>query len=130
LGWLHSRPKLHDKDDKPKSRIEQLTDGDPLLELPETNQFIVGCWHELGMCFSGGYGLTPLTFSEIKSYSDSVCQLDSFEVSAIAKMSKAYVNENTLATRDIARAAPHEGEGSIDLIRNNVAEAFKAMFKK
>lgn len=129
MGWLHSRPKIHNKDDNPQSRIEQLTEGDPLLDLPDTDQFIIGCWHELGLCVSGGYGFTPLSFTEIKAYSDSVVELSPFDVSIIAKMSRIYVSEQALATKDVARPAPHEGAANVDLIRQNVAKAFKAMFQ-
>jgi len=55
------------------------------------------------MCSSGGYGYTPLSFVEIKAYSDSVCQLNEFDVSAIAKMSRIYVNEQSASTKDKLR---------------------------
>ena len=130
MGWLHSRPKSHDKDDSNKSRYESLAEGDPLLDLPECDEFIVTCWHELGLCLSGGYGSTPLTFTEIKAYSDSACELSNSDVSVIAKMSRLYCSEQSAATNDINRPAPHEGSANIDIMRQNVAKSLKAMFKK
>lgn len=130
MGWLHSRPKLHDKDNEARARIENLQDGDPLLELPECDSFIANAWHEMGMCLSGGYGSVPLPYTEIKAYSDSVAELDSFEVSIIAKMSRLYVSEKSAATAEVSRPAPHEGVGNLKVMRNNVAEKLKAMFSK
>lgn len=74
--------------------------------MPETDSFIVSYWHELGLCSNGGYGFIPLSFAEIKAYSDSVNQLEPFEVSAIARMSKAYVSEQSAATKDLGRQSP------------------------
>ena len=123
MGWLHSRPKLNDKDNEPKARIESLKDGDPRLDLPDCDPFIAKAWHELGMCSSGSYGYTSLSFVEIKAYSDSACALDEFDVSAIAKMSRVYVSEQAAATKDKLRGCGLETD--IDFY-NKIKEFNKA----
>ena len=107
-----------------------MADGDPLKDMPPCDENLVKCWHELGRCVNSGYGVVPLTFTEIKAYSDTVADLSSFEVSTLAMMSKVYVNEYSAATSDITRPAPHEGKGSLEVLRNNIAEAFKVAFKR
>lgn len=71
--------------------------------MPYADEFIVGCWHEIGLCGSGGYGMTPLTYQEVKAYSDLVIELTPFEASALIKMSKAYISEQSLATKELHR---------------------------
>lgn len=77
--------------------------SDPRLHMPHADEFIVSCWHELGLCSSGGYGLNSLTFQEVKAYSDLVVELTPFEATSIVKMSKAYVGEQSLASKDKSR---------------------------
>lgn len=129
MGWLHSRPKFHDKEES-KTRLERLQDGDPLLDMPEADSFLLSVWFDLGKCLSGGYGLTPLTYQEIKAYSDSVIKLTPFECKTLIAMSRIYVSEQSAATSDIHRKAPHEGEASLESMRSNVVKAFKSMIRK
>ena len=83
--------------------------------MPDCDQFIVSAWHDLGVCQSGMNGLSPIPFTEIKAYSDSVCELSSFDVSIIAKMSRIYVSEQSAATKDKLR--PCDLENDIEFYR-------------
>ena len=98
--------------------------------MPQVDSYLIDVWHELGRALSGGYGLVPLTFTEIKAYSDSVYELNSFDCSMLSRMSREYVTEQAAASQDANRPAPHEGKANIEAMRNNVAQAFKAMFKQ
>ena len=71
--------------------------------MPEADSFIVSAWHDLGLFDSGEYGYKPLKFAEIEAYSKSVAHLTPFEVMALVKMSKTYINEQSEATEDLAR---------------------------
>jgi hypothetical protein len=98
--------------------------------LPHVDSYLIDVWHELGRALSGGYGLVPLTFTEIKAYSDSVYELNSFDCSMLSRMSREYVSEQAAASQDANRPAPHEGKANIEAIRSNVAKSLKAMFNR
>ena len=86
--------------------------------MPIADDFIVNAWHELGRCLSGGYGELPLTFTEIKAYSDSANTLTSFEVSEIARMSRDYINEKAASTAEVARDCEIKSIEDYEKIRN------------
>lgn len=83
---------------------------DPRRELPQADEYIVSYWHDLGMCLNGGYGNTPLTYSEIKAYSDTVSDLSPFDCKMLVVMSKAYISECHAATEEYGRPSPIEFE--------------------
>ena len=78
---------------------------------------------------SGGYGAMSLSFLEVKAYSDSVCELDSFDTKIVVKMSKAYVNEQSAATSDKMRRCPLEENVDFyaEFKAHNKAEVSKKM---
>ena len=50
---------------------------------------------EIGFYQSGGMGIVPISFTEIKAYLDLMgIRLSSFEVSTLRKMSVAYVSQH------------------------------------
>ncbi len=120
---------MHSKHENPEARLETLREGDPRLQMPIADESIIKYWFELGLCLNGGYGDSPLTYSEVKSYSDLVADLSPFESVSLVKMSAAYASEKAQATNDINRPSPHEGKADIDAMRSGVAAAFKAMFE-
>ncbi|MEA2091421.1 MAG: hypothetical protein U9O83_03525 [Campylobacterota bacterium] len=57
--------------------------------------FLLEHLQNMGYCSSGGMGITPLSFTEIKAYLDLMrIDLDVFHISTLRKMSVAYVSSN------------------------------------
>ena len=111
MGWLHSRPKVHDKDELKLSRHESLPESDPLLGFPECDQFIASCWHDLGLTSSEGMGENPVKWSEVKSYADLMqLELSPFETESIVNMSKAYIRFKHEATEFRGVQSPYSPE--------------------
>ena len=129
MGWLNSRPKSHEKDSKPKSRYELLTDGDPNGDIPNCDPFISDCWNEIGRC---GREKTPINYTDVLNYSRALeLELSPFECRCIVNMSRDYVTEIYLAEEDLNRPPPHCKE-TFDgvLLGANISKAFKRMFSK
>lgn len=66
-------------------------DYDPSKSLPEIEQFISKCFSLIGYYLSGGMGATPLTWSEIESFTNkSGYQLNGWECEQLLSMSRSY----------------------------------------
>ena len=87
-AWLSLSP-----DDKSPTNAEVY----PTLDAPQVDEgyeYLVDFLHEIGTVGTGGMSVTPLTFTEIKSWSDLTdTPLDSFETKALMAMSRAYSNQ-------------------------------------
>lgn len=101
---------MHSKDNKPKARADSIKEGNPLLDLPDADRYIISAWRDMGLVDSSAGELSPLSFTEIKSYSDSVQQLDEFECSQIRIMSREYMSEKHESTQSKLRSSPLEKE--------------------
>jgi len=91
LAWLHAAPKQYTKQENPKSRIDTLTKDHPAKCLPEINGYLSICFQLSGVCLTGSMGVIPLTWLEIKAFSQqSGYHLSGWESEQIFKMSSSY----------------------------------------
>jgi hypothetical protein len=96
-------------DGQKESRLEYLKKSDSLLlKLPGvTNaEYIVDLFYKSGICLHGFSGAIPLSWSELKAFSDlSGWMLNEVESDVIMDMSKAYV-ASLSASKDVDAKAP------------------------
>jgi hypothetical protein len=93
LGWLHAVPKADKpkKDDIAISRIQDLGVENIACTMPEADSLIVSYFHKLGFNLNVGMGSYPVTWSELKSFSDSLASsLDEWESDQLIMMSREY----------------------------------------
>ncbi len=95
MGWLHAPYKIN-KDDVSKSRYKRLSDRDieaPELKMPEvdSHEYVLEMFYETGMIMNGAHGAVPITWTELRNYSDqSGNVLTPWESSMVMKLSRAY----------------------------------------
>ncbi len=108
MGWLHAPYKIN-KDDVSKSRYKRLSDRDieaPELKMPEvdSHEYVLEMFYETGMIMNGAHGAVPITWTELRNYSDqSGNVLTPWESSMVMKLSRAYCS------------AYHEGQAAAAL---------------
>lgn len=119
-AWLHSKyPK------KKESRLSTITQDNPdssLLEMPEVNmcQNLLEYLLDIGISGSSGFGLTPLTWTELLSWSTLTgITLTSWESLALMNLSRAFTSyHGKFDEKDVA--SPHVVE---DFDRNLVSQS-------
>lgn len=131
MAWLQSAPKRHDKDNDPVSRVSALDDDHPAKALPETNDFIVSCFEDVGMCLQGGMSLTPITWNELLSFTKATkYNLTPFEYEQVMNMSRVYCSY-TQKANDINEPAPYNlaenSEDEMELNRKRVEQKLRGM---
>lgn len=95
MGWLHAPYKIN-KDDVSKSRYKRLSERDiesPELKMPEidSHEYVLSLFYETGMVLNGVNGAVPITWTELRNYSDqSGNVLTPWESSMVMKLSRAY----------------------------------------
>ena len=95
MGWLHAPYKIN-KDDVSKSRYKRLSDRDieaPELKMPDvdSHDYVLEMFYETGMIMNGAHGAVPITWTELRNYSDqSGNVLTPWESSLVMKLSRAY----------------------------------------
>jgi len=95
MGWLHAPYKIN-KDDVSKSRYKRLSDRDidaPELKMPDvdSHDYVLEMFYETGMILNGAHGAVPITWTELRNYSDqSGNVLTPWESSMVMKLSRAY----------------------------------------
>lgn len=95
MGWLHAPYKIN-KDDVSKSRYKRLSDRDieaPELKMPDvdSHDYVLEMFYETGMIMNGAHGAVPITWTELRNYSDqSGNVLTPWESSMVMKLSRAY----------------------------------------
>lgn len=105
-------------------------DGDPLRELPECDQEVVGWWHMCGMISQSGMGMSCLTWQEVHSFSVlSGYDLTGWEAEQIIMMSREYLQSRNAAENDVGYPAPYAPENwredALEARRKAVSEQFK-----
>jgi len=133
LAWLHSAPKKHKNDDSPQSRVDLLDDDSPAKSLPETDDYLTQCFQLSGMFMSNGMGIAPLSWSELKAFTDlSGYALTGWESEQIIAMSRAFCSMNAKAQK-IGCPAPYlngiDSEDAVQSVRDKVARQW-ASFEK
>lgn len=102
-AWLHSKyPK--GTESRLSTIIEKSPDS-PLLqmpELPDQSAYIINHVIEVGTTMSSGLGVTPLSWTEIKSWSElTMTDLTSWEASLIMELSRTFTsNYNKFDDKD------------------------------
>jgi hypothetical protein len=131
LGWFHSIPK-NEKPTKEKqlSRAEKIRSngGTPLMP-PCDADYLIGYWHDLGLCSSGAMGAISLSAVEIAAWSSlSAVELEPWEFNSLRSMSQNYVN--SLHESESPSAPPPYGsmtqEFDRDIVQKKLVGAFKA----
>lgn len=126
MAWLHSAPKLHEKDANPKSRVNTLPDDSHSRRLPEANSYLTLCFELSGFCLSGSMSAVPLTWCEIDAFvRRSGYHLNGWESEQIIKMSNSYCNMLSKA-KSIDCPAPYiegyDSDEAIEQMRKRVNE--------
>lgn len=118
MGWLHSRPKMHDKDTSPSARAEQFPDGDPILGTPQADPIVVEAFVSCGLSQSTGMGESPVSWQEINAYSIATeIKLTAWEKKMVHMMSKEYLSYKSLSTKYRTYRTPYEPELSQEDIK-------------
>lgn len=106
----------------------------PLPPISELETYLVSLFYSSGQAMATGMGLVPLSFQEIKAWSEGSGIGDSltpWQFTLIRRMSECYASEYSQAT-DPKRKSPYspktDEEEEID--RTAVMNKMKAMFKR
>jgi len=133
MGWLHAPYKIN-KDDVSKSRYKRLSERDaeaPELKMPDidSHEYVLEMFYETGMIMNGAHGAVPITWTELRNYSDqSGNVLTPWESSMVMKLSRAYCSAYHDG-QDVAALPPYmpEDEDSLSAMRASVAARFKSL---
>ncbi len=133
MGWLHAPYKIN-KDDVSKSRYKRLSDRDidsPELKMPDvdSHDYVLEMFYETGMIMNGAHGAVPITWTELRNYSDqSGNVLTPWESSMVMKLSRAYCSAYHDG-QDAAALPPYmpDDEGLIAKQRASVSNALASM---
>jgi hypothetical protein len=91
LAWLKAAPKRHDKEENPLPRLSTLPKNDPLRELPEVDDYLLLCFTLSGMYSTTGFGLTKLSWTEVRNFSlQSGYSLTGWESEVLINMSQSF----------------------------------------
>lgn len=133
MGWLHAPYKLN-KDDVSKSRIKRISESNPdapELRMPdiESHEYVLGLFYETGMVMNGANGAVPITWTELRNYSDqSGAVLTPWESSTVMNMSRAYCSAyHDGQTPEALPPWVDDSEESLEAMRASVAAKFKAI---
>ena len=106
-------------DGQKESRIEYLKKSDSLLlKLPDITsaEYVIDLFYKAGICLQGFSGAIPLSWSELKAFSDlSGWMLNETESEMLMDMSKAYV-ASLNASKDVDAKAPYMTPEAIEAI--------------
>ena len=91
--------------------------------------YLIGYWHDLGLCSSGAMGAISLSAVEIAAWSSlSAVELEPWEFNSLRSMSQNYVN--SLHESEAPNAPPPYGsmtqEFDRDVVQQKLVGAFKA----
>lgn len=115
---------MHKNDKKPKSRISKLEDDHPAKKIPESSLYLTLCFGLLGYCSNNGMGTIPISWIEIKAFSDqSGYKLNGWESEQVIQMSREYCSMSTKASEPNCPPPYKEGvtnEESRQIMRNRV----------
>lgn len=133
MGWLHAPYRLN-KDDASKSRIKRISESNPdapELRMPEieSHEYVLGLFYEAGMVLNGANGAVPITWTELRNYSDqSGAVLTPWESSMVMNMSRAYCSAyHDGQTPEALPPWVDDSEESLEAMRASVAAKLKAI---
>ena len=133
LAWLSSAPKLSDKDEDPKPRINNLKEGSTAGELPGALPFLVMCFGKIGKCMKDR---SPITWGEIESFSkQSGYKLNGWESEQLIEMSRDFCS--MLYKADDLKCPPpyradfdESDEDAVKAMNENVNKQLDQLFGK
>ena len=131
IGWLHSRPKRHEKETSPPARIDGLRKDDPLRDLPECDEVVLSAFIAVGRSSFTGEAHVPITWSEVESYSRmSGAMLTPWEANQVINMSRIYCSTKAEATNDPMMPPPYmdDSEEYLERTRKSVSDQIKRAF--
>lgn len=98
---------MHKSDKNPKSRVSTLEDGHPAKQIPDSDLYLTLCFGLLGYCSSSGMGASPISWVELKAFSDqSGYRLNGWESEQIIQMSREYCSMSIKA-KELNCPAPY-----------------------
>jgi hypothetical protein len=106
--------------------------GSPLASLPPVDgaYYLIDYLMELGPANSNGMGLSPVSYSEIRDYSEITnTHLTPWDAHMLRHLSRVYVGQYNLS-KEINTPAPYEEAMSLDEKRKAVVAGFKAFGKR
>jgi hypothetical protein len=119
-GWCDATP----KGAKKPNRLER---GNTPELLDEDDESLVEDLEALGFSMSGTQGTNPLTFGEVKAWSDMIgASLSARAVEWLILMSRVYVGQKTSLDGEAATPPPWH-DANFD--RSKVSDAVEKMFK-
>jgi hypothetical protein len=131
LGWLNAPQDGRDG----KSRIEDFGDSHPICKLPDADPLLVSHFRKVGPCLGVGMGVYPVTWQELKAYSElSGSNLTAWEAEQIIMMSSRYCNYLQIGKKPTP--PPYEREFTAEDIRqqnesiSKILEAEEKQFNK
>jgi hypothetical protein len=133
MGWLHAPYRLN-KEDETRSRIKRLSESHPNapeLKMPEldSHEYVLELFYESGMVLNGANGAVPITWTELRNYSDqSGAVLTPWESKMIINMSRAYCT--AYHDGQSPSALPpwvDDSQEALAAMRESVASKFKAL---
>lgn len=100
-------------------------------ELPEADEYVLNVFFQLGICNRGGMSICPLSWSELKAFSElNRCDLSKWEAETVIMMSRQYcLWYRKGVKRDCSSPWFNGSQVSIESNRIRVANAMKAMRK-
>lgn len=116
LGWIHSAPDKEYKDKSKKTRADILSISDTYshaLNLPEIEgaDHLAGWISEIGLCKQGGFGLIPIEWPDIESWSNMTgTTITPVEAVSLISASRSYCAEISKG-EDPKREAPDDERG-------------------
>jgi len=131
LGWLNAPQDGRDN----KSRYDDFGDSHPICKLPEADPLLVSHFRKVGPCMGQGMGAFPVTWQELKAYSDmSGSNLTAWEADQVMMMSQLYCSYLNIGKKPCK--PPYEREFDDEDIQNmnesigKILEAEEKVFKK
>lgn len=127
MAWLHSAPKIYDKEEKPKTRMSKLSDKELKYAFPKVDSYLIEAFKESGVCLDGVNGATSLTWDEIESFSEkSTFDLNRYDSELIIMMSRDYCSFSIKA-RETNCSSPYESKESISAMRKRVNDQINGL---
>lgn len=130
MAWLQAAPKRQEGSKiQPQSPADKYPAGDPIFIMPPADEYITTCFRMAGGYKSGAAGVTPLDYTDIKSFMEvSGFELTSWQAEQIVSMSRICCSSYSKYTNSEKQFAPYQKvlTASEREIRNkNIMEAIK-----
>lgn len=108
MAWLQAAPKKQEGSKvQPQSPSDRYPENDPIFIMPPADEYIAMCFRLIGVCKSSGMGVSPLDYSDVKSFVDmSGFSLGNWQAEQVVAMSRAYCSAYSKYTNSEKHFAP------------------------